>query len=77
MDVQVSRLLFNAIRLDRRRAYRIAQAANLHPSTLSRVINGIERIKPNDPRVIAIGRVLGIPPNECFGKGKSENEDSD
>lgn len=56
MEVQVSRLLCNMIRLDRRRAYRIAQGAGLHPSTLSRLINGIERVKPNDSRVIAIGR---------------------
>ena len=71
MGVQVSRLLFNAVRLDRRRAYRIAQAAGLHPSTLSRLVNGIERVKPNDSRVIAIGRVLGIPPVECFDKQES------
>ena len=71
MEVQVSRLLYNKIRLDRRRAYMIAHAAGLHPSTLSRLINGIDRVKPNDPRVIALGRVLGIPPAECFDKGES------
>jgi hypothetical protein len=66
MRIRVSRLLRNMIRLDDRRAYRIAQEANLHPSTLSRIINGIEQIKPDDPRVIAIGKAIGLTPNECF-----------
>lgn len=56
----------NSVKLDPRRNYKIAHAADLHPSTLSRIVNGIDRIKPNDPRVIRIGRVLGIPPEACF-----------
>ena len=36
------------------------------PKMPSKLINGIEIPKPGDPRVIAVGRVLNIPPNECF-----------
>ena len=64
--MRTSRLLVNTIKLSNRRAYKIAQDAGLHPSTLSRLINGIEQVRPSDPRVIAVGRVLGIPQNECF-----------
>jgi len=61
-----SKLLINSVKLDPRRDYKIAIKAGLHPSTLSRLINGIERIKPGDERILAIGRVLGIPPEACF-----------
>ena len=71
--MQVSRLLKNTVKLSDRRDYVIAHAAGLHPSTLSRLINGIEIPKVRDPRIIAIGRVLGIPPNECFDNGGVEN----
>ena len=67
--MSISRLLINSIKLSDLRAYRIAHAAGLHPSTLSRLMNGIEIPQKNDPRVISIGRVLGIPASECFDNG--------
>jgi len=69
--MHVSRLLRNTVKLSEKRAYQIAHEAGLHPSTLSRLLNGIERVKPSDPRVTAVGRVLGIAESECF-----ENEGS-
>ena len=53
-------------KLSNKRHYKLAHEANLHPSTFSRILCGIEQIKPNDPRVIAIGQVLGLPAEECF-----------
>jgi hypothetical protein len=47
-------------------AYRIALKAGIHHSTLSKLLCGIEIIKPNDPRVIAVAEVLGVPTEECF-----------
>jgi hypothetical protein len=47
-------------------AYEIAHKAGVHPSALSKIVCGIDKVKPNDPRVIAIGKVLGIPANKCF-----------
>jgi hypothetical protein len=61
-----SLLLINTVKLSPKKSYKIAIEAGLHPSTLSRLINGIERIKPGDERILAIGRVLGIPPEACF-----------
>jgi hypothetical protein len=47
-------------------AYRIAQKAEVDPSTLSKLLRGAVPLKPRDPRVIAVGRILGLRPAECF-----------
>jgi hypothetical protein len=62
----VSRKLRVAIKLSETPAYKIAQAAGENPATLSKLLHGIIPVKPNDPRVIKIGKVLGIPETECF-----------
>jgi hypothetical protein len=55
-----------AIRLSDRRAYKIAHEAGLHPSTLSKIVCGIEKVKPGDPRVLKVGKILGLTPGQCF-----------
>ena len=55
-----------AIFLSQKKAYEIAHEAGINPSTLSKLIHGIERVKPGDPRVVAVGKVLGFSPSECF-----------
>lgn len=62
----LSQKLIHAVKLSEKRAYQIAHEAGLHPSTLSSLLNGIEKTKPFDPRVISIGKVLGIPAKDCF-----------
>jgi transcriptional regulator with XRE-family HTH domain len=62
----VSRKLVEAVKLNRRKGYEIAQAANIHPSTLSKILNGIERVRPGDRRVLALGQVLGMKDTELF-----------
>jgi len=62
----VSQKLISAIKLDNRRAYQIAWAAGVNPTMLSKLLNGIERPKPNDLRIIAVGEIVDIPPEECF-----------
>ena len=47
-------------------AYRIAQAAGVNPNTLSRLINAIDPVKPGDERIVAVGRIMGLGPTECF-----------
>ena len=68
----INQKLRNAVKLSDNKSYEIAHKAGLHPSTLSRIICGIEKVKPGDPRVIAIGRVLGFSENECFEKSDKE-----
>jgi hypothetical protein len=67
-QVKVSRKFKAAVKLNPKPSYRIAQLAGLNPATLSKIICGIIKVKPNDLRVIAIGRVLGLPPEKCFEK---------
>ena len=62
----ISRKLYTKLKLSEKKHYQIAHEAGLHPSTLSRILCGIELVEWGDKRVIAIGRVLGIAPNDCF-----------
>jgi hypothetical protein len=62
----VSRKLIEAVKLSSMKSYEIAHQAEMHPSTLSRILNGIEDVKVGDPRVLRIAQVLGFKPEECF-----------
>lgn len=62
----VSQKLITAIKLSSEPAYKIAWRAGVNPTMLSKLINGIEKPKPNDPRLIAVGEVLGLSADECF-----------
>ncbi len=62
----ISKKLRKAVKLSNYKSYEIAHAAGLHPSTLSRIVCGIEKIKYGDLRVIAIGKVVGLSESECF-----------
>lgn len=64
----VSQKLKAAIKLGDEPAYLIAHRAGIDPSTLSKLICGIIQVKTGDQRVINVGKVLGIPPEECFQK---------
>lgn len=62
----ISRKLKEAIKLSDLKAYEIAHLAGIHPSTLSRIVNGIDEVNPGDPRVLRIARALGLKPEVCF-----------
>ena len=62
----VSRKLIEAVKLSDLKGYEIAHQAEMHPSTLSRILNGIEDVMPGDPRVLRIAKVVGLKPDECF-----------
>lgn len=64
----VSEIFKQKIKLSSLRAYEIAQLAGVHPTTLSRIINGIDRVEAGDKRVIAIGRIVGLKEEECFAR---------
>lgn len=70
--MKVSRKFIEALKLGDQRYYKIAWQAGITPSTLSKLICGIEKVRPNDPRVVSVGRVLGLNPEECFEKGEKE-----
>lgn len=62
----VSREFIVAVKLSKQRAYEIAHQAGLHPSTLSKLVCGIEEVHPGDRRALAVARVLGLRPEDCF-----------
>jgi lambda repressor-like predicted transcriptional regulator len=64
--MNVSKKLIEAIKLSSTPAYKIAWSAGVNPTTLSKLINAIEKPKPEDQRIINVGKILGIPPEECF-----------
>jgi hypothetical protein len=74
---ELSRLFIQRIQLSELRAYRIAQQAGLHPATLSKLITGAERPKANDPRVLAVARVIGLPAELCFAEGEPPGDADD
>jgi lambda repressor-like predicted transcriptional regulator len=47
-------------------AYKLAIRAGVSPHVLSKLTLGLTRAEPGDERVIAVGRLLGLPPEECF-----------
>ena len=62
----VSKKLKEAVKLNPMPAYKIAQKAGVNPSTLSHLLLGITTAKTNDPRIIAVGKIIGISESECF-----------
>lgn len=64
--IQVSRKFIAAIKLADRPAYRIAQQADIDSVTLSKLLHGNGKVWPNDRRVLAVARVLGLDPGDCF-----------
>ena len=68
----VNQKLVAAVKLSGKRGYRIAHEAGLHPTTLSRILTGAERVKSNDVRVLAVAEVLGMKPDDCFTMSQDE-----
>ena len=64
----LSRKFIETVRLSKERQYTIAYRAGIHPTILSKLINGIEIAKNGDPRIIKVGKVLGLRKEELFEK---------
>jgi hypothetical protein len=72
MSCVPSREFIIALKLADRPMYRIAQQAKLHPSTLGKIITGAEAVTPNDHRVLAVAKVLGLRPKDCFAPAQEQ-----
>ena len=64
--MKVSQKFRAAIKLNSMPAYKIAHRAGINPSTLSKLMCGIEKIKPQDPRVLKVAAALDLKTEECF-----------
>ena len=67
--MQLSKKFLVSLKLNQQPAYRIAQKAGVDPSMLSKLISGIVQVKQDDTRVMRVGKVLGLEPEECFKGG--------
>ncbi|MBI3616535.1 MAG: helix-turn-helix transcriptional regulator [Candidatus Omnitrophica bacterium] len=55
-----------ALRMKHGQMYRLAFRAGLHPTTLSKVLNGAQEVQPKDKRLVRLGHLLGLSPEELF-----------
>ncbi len=44
----------------------IARAAKIHPATLSQLLTGYQLPQPKDERIIRVGEIVGVGPEDCF-----------
>jgi hypothetical protein len=65
-SVTVSARFVEALQRHHERAYRLWRRAGVDPTTGSKLIHGAALVRPNDPRIIAVGRELGLAPDQCF-----------
>ena len=71
----VSQTLRDRIKLSSTPSYKLALGvANCHPTTFSKLLNGAERVKPNDARILAVGRLLGVAAEDCFEETRCEGQ---
>ena len=64
--MEISLKLRRAIAESPLRQYQLATLAGLHPSTLSKALNGTARLRAYDRRILAVARVLNISPDDAF-----------
>ena len=64
--MKISQTFIIRLKLHSDPAYRIAQMAGVNPTTLSKLINGAEPTRPGDERILRVGRILGLEPDEVF-----------
>ena len=64
----LSEQLRAAVKLSRVRQYQLARGIGVDPSTLSGWLIGARKVRPGDPRVIALGVMVGVPPDHCFAE---------
>jgi len=63
---KLSRQFRIAVKLSTVPAYRLAIAAEVRPGWFYRAFSGVDSFRPSDYRIIAIGELLGLKPEECF-----------
>ena len=65
-SVRISQDLFTAVKLSPTKSYVIAERAGIDAATLSRILHGAQRLRPGDPRVLAVAREVGVPASRAF-----------
>jgi hypothetical protein len=68
--MKLSEKFIAALKLNDIPAYRIAQQAGVNPVTLSKLIHGVEPLKPGDERIQRVAAILGLSIAEAFEESK-------
>ena len=55
-----------AVKTSNERQYSLAHQIEITPSQLSSWLNGIVDPRVGDPRIVALGRLVGVRADECF-----------
>lgn len=66
--MQLSTCFKNALKLSPVPAYQLALRVGLNPNTLTKFVIGYLKPRDWDPRLLEIGRLLGLEPEEVFEK---------
>lgn len=64
--VFVSDKLIRTVKDHKQPIFRIAVNCDVNPSSLSRIINRVETVKENDPRILRLAEYLGVNAENCF-----------
>ena len=69
--LRISEDLRRAVKTSGIKQYLLARRVGVDRSVLSCWMNDITPVRPVDPRVIALGRLLNVPPTACFARRAS------
>lgn len=70
--LRVSKKLATAIRGAGVPAYRLAWRADMHPTVLSKLLHGAERVQDNDARLLRLAKLLDLSADEVFEDAPDE-----
>ena len=62
----VSKAFKIAVKLADRPAWKIAQQAEIPATDLYKLMSGATIARPGNTKVIRVGKILGLKPEECF-----------
>ena len=74
--MEVSHKLRRAVEESPLPRFKLAMLANLHPATVSKILHGRVRIRPADPRVVALAKTVGIDAADALVAEGEAKEDA-
>lgn len=66
MGIKLSRRFIGRLKLSDTPQYKLAWRAGINPILLSHFVTGYRKVKPDDSRILKVGGLLGLTPDECF-----------
>ena len=70
----LSRQFIERLKLSETPQYKIAIKAGVHPGLLSKWVIGAQAVKLGDPRLVEIGKLLGLEAREVFADEKGRGQ---